>query len=375
MKIYLDNNATTPVDPRVVMEMERALKGEFGNPASVAHAWGWQAEELVKIAREKVAKAIGAKTNDIIFTSGATEAINLAILGLRKEKTRRIIHSSIEHKAVIDVCEEMRRSGFEVRIVPVNHLGLIDLDKLRRELNSPTLLVSIIAANNEIGTIQDIKAISKLCKERGALLHLDITQLLGKVKFNLEELGVDLASFSSHKIYGPKGVGALYASTQARDKLQPIIFGGGHERGLRSGTLNVPGIVGFGTAAGILSEELSKIENHVGRLTELMDRELRRQIPEIKLNGDPKNRILGNLNLRIPGINAGQLLAKLGTTIALSSSSACLSQTGGASHVLKAIGLTRQERDESFRIGIGRFNTVEEIGFAAEKIALTAKTI
>lgn len=375
MKVYLDNNATTPVDPRVVMEMERALKGEFGNPASISHAWGWQAEELVKIAREKVAKSIGAKTTDIIFTSGATEAINLAILGLRKEKLKRIIHSSIEHKSVIDISEEMRRIGFEVRVVPVNRAGFVDLDKLKRELNSPTLLVSVIAANNEIGTIQDIASINKLCKERGALLHLDITQLLGKVKFNIEEIGVDLASFSSHKIYGPKGVGALYASSRARDMLHPILFGGGHERGLRSGTLNVPGIVGFGTAAGILTEEFSKIENHVGRLTELMDRELQRQIPEIKLNGDDSKRILGNLNLRIPGVNASQLLSKLGTTIALSSSSACLSQTGGTSHVLKAIGLNQTERDESFRIGIGRFNTVEEIGFAAEKIALTAKTI
>ncbi len=375
MKVYLDNNATTPVDPRVKEAMARSLDTLWGNPASTVHAWGWQAEELVTIAREQVAQLLKVDPKEIIFTSGATEAINLAILGFREAKPKRILYSAIEHKAVLDVIEEIKNYGFETKQINVNDAGLLNLKMLKEELANPTLLVSIIAANNEIGTIQDLAAISKLCQERNALLHLDVTQLLGKEDFSAKEIKADLISCSAHKIYGPKGVGALAITQNAKDEIRPILFGGGHENGLRSGTLNVPGIVGFGEACKIARLELEQIRSHLIKLTDLLLSGLKEQIPNIKLNGCGDTRIPGNLNLCIPGLNVTSLLSKLSSEIALSSTSACLSKSSGGSHVLEAIGLTAEERASSFRIGIGRFNTEAEIEFAIKRIVTLAKKL
>ncbi len=375
MKVYLDNQATTPVDPRVVEAVHRTMKEEFGNPASTLHAWGWRAEELTNIAREQVAGIVGASPKNIYFTCGATESINTVILGLREAPIKRVAHSSIEHKAVTYASKELERVGFTREVIPVSSLGNISLEYLETTLKTPTQLLSVIAANNEIGTIQDLQSISKACKKNGTLLHLDVTQMVGKVPLNLRELGVDFASFSSHKIYGPKGVGALFATDDAAKLLRPIQFGGGQESGLRSGTLNVPGIVGFGLACKILQEEMSEIDEHVWALTKLLKNRLTDALPGISFNGDPEKRIPGNLNVRIPGVDSNRLIGSLALDIALTAASACLSKTAAASSVLEAIGLSEQTQRESFRIGIGRFNTRAEIEWAADKIITTSKKI
>jgi len=369
VRVYFDNNATTPTDPRISEIMSEIMTTQFGNPASTSHAWGWQAEELVNIANENIAGLLGCDPNSFIFTSGATESINLALLGLRGLKPKRICFSTIEHKAVLDVALELEKLGFEAVKINVDQQGLLDLEQLKSELQKPTAIFSLIAANNEIGTIQDLKKISEICKECHTFLHLDITQLLGKENFKLSDYSVDLASFSGHKIYGPKGVGALYASQRIRDELLPIIFGGGHQRGLRSGTLNVPGIVGLGKACEILTKEGSEVIRHISKLTKIAAEGLQTSVSKISINGSQKHRIAGNLNLRVPGLNASTLLSKLSNEIALSSSSACLSQTGSNSHVLEAIGLNKAERNSSFRISIGRFNTEEETVWAVNKIS------
>jgi cysteine desulfurase len=375
MKVYLDNQATTPVDPRVVEAISSTLKEEIGNPASSLHAWGWRTEELTNIAREQVASLIGANPKNIIFTSGATESINMTLLGLRESKIKRILHTTIEHKAVIYASQELERFGFSREQIPVDRDGRVIIESLENALKTPTQLVSVIAANNEIGTIQDMKAISKLCRQYGALLHLDITQLIGKVPFNISDLGADFASFSSHKMYGPKGVGALFGTQDALTQLRPILFGGGQEGGLRSGTLNVPGIVGFGLACKILQEEGELVDRHISGLTALLKEILSRDLEGVSFNGDPVNRIPGNLNVRIPGVDSSRLIGSLALNIALTAASACLSKTSASSLVLEAIGLSLQEQKESFRIGIGRFNTEEEIRWAAQKIVETAKKI
>ena len=373
--MYLDNQASTPVDPRVSEAVYQTMKEEFGNPASTLHAWGWRAEELTTIAREHVAKLVGANPKNIFFTCGATESINTVILGLRESNPKRILHSTIEHKAVTYASKELERFGFRREAIAVDSLGHISLSQLEDALKTPTLLVSVIAANNEIGTIQDISSISKLCKKYDALLHLDITQMVGKVPLDVSQLGADFASFSSHKIYGPKGVGALYATDTAAKLLRPIQFGGGQESGLRSGTLNVPGIVGFGLACKILKEEMAEVDNHVWALTRLLKNRLIEALPGIEFNGDPERRIPGNLNVRIPGVDSSRLIGSLALDIGLTAASACLSKNGTASSVLQAIGLSEQEQRSSFRIGIGRFNTREEIDWAAQRIVDAVKSL
>jgi cysteine desulfurase len=351
------------------------MRDEFGNPASTLHAWGWRAEELTTIAREHVAKLIGSNPKNILFTCGATESINTTILGLRESNPKRILHSTIEHKAVTYASKELERFGFSREAIAVDALGHVSLSQLEHALKTPTLLVSVIAANNEIGTVQDISSISKLCKKYGALLHLDITQMAGKVPLDISELGADFASFSSHKIYGPKGVGALYATDAAAKLLRPIQFGGGQESGLRSGTLNVPGIVGFGLACKILREEMVEVDNHIWALTRLLKNRLIEELPRIAFNGDPERRIPGNLNVRIPGVNSSRLIGSLALDIGLTAASACLSKNEAASSVLEAIGLSEDEQRSSFRIGIGRFNTKEEIDWAAQRIVDAVKSL
>lgn len=375
MKVYLDNQATTPIDPRVKEEIIRCYDNFWGNPASAGHAWGWQAEEMVNIARGRVARLIKGDEKGIVFTSGATESINLALLGFRDSKPKRVLYSAIEHKAVLDVTKELVHCGFEAVQIRVDNSGRLDLEMLKNELVKPTLIVSIIAANNEIGTIQDLYEIKKLCRSKNALLHLDITQLLAQKEFDYSKIGADLLSFSSHKMYGPKGIGVLYLNQIARDEIRPIIFGGGHQSGLRAGTLNTTSISGLGIACKILSEELPEIQNHLLKLSNRALDNLRAQIPEITINGSTEHRLPGNLNMSLPGLNASDLLAKLASKVALSTTSACLSKSGGSSYVLEAIGLTPAQRVSSFRLSPGRFNTIEEIDFATNEIFSTYKTL
>lgn len=371
MSIYLDNNASTQLDPRVIKEMQEAMQEQYGNPASVTHAWGWRAEELIKIARERIAQAIGAKNSqEIVFTSCATEASNLAILGhYELAKHKRFIISAIEHKATLECTKILRSKGSEVVILNTDNLGLIDLEQLERELKKPTDLVSIIGANNEIGTIQDLNAISKLVKSANSLLHLDLVQALGKIELDFKTLNLDFASFSAHKIYGPKGVGALYVKSGNARLLKAQIVGGGQEHGLRAGTLNLVGIVGFGRAAQLASSELSENTIKITELTSTLFNGLRSKLQNLTLNGHPKQRILGNLNLRIDNIRAERLISALANKVALSSSSACLAQLGQSSHVLEAIGLNKTQIESSFRIGVGKFNTCSEISDAITLIA------
>jgi len=348
---------------------------EFGNPASTLHAWGWRAEEIANIAREQVAAVIGASAREIIFTSGATESINMTILGLREMEPKRVAHTTIEHKAVTYACHELERCGFARAEVPVDSMGRIKMNELESILKTPTLILSVIAANNEIGTVQDIKRISELCKKHGTLLHLDITQLIGKVEVKIKEMGADFASFSSHKIYGPKGVGALYVAPESLSKLRPIMFGGGQERGLRSGTVNVPGIAGFGLACELLRKESPQVKEHITKLTALLKETLETNLRELTINGHLEHRIPGNLNVRIAGVDSSRLIGNLAMDVGLTAASACLSQSVASSSVLAAIGLSTQEQKESFRIGIGRFNTEDEISWAAAKLIETARSL
>jgi len=368
MKVYLDNNATTPVDPRVIEAMLVALQKHFGNPASATHAWGWEAEALVEIAREAVASCIGAAKEEIVFTSGATEALGLAIQGLAAAGPKRMLCTTIEHKAVLDNLWLLKRKGFSIEFIPVDKEGCVDISTLEMLLKQPTRLTCIIGANNEIGTTQDLSAIGALCRKHNSLLLADLVQATGKIAFNVGALPVDLAAFSAHKIYGPKGCGALFIRRQVIPEIEPMLVGGGHERNLRSGTLNVPGIVGFGKAAALVKSELREIQLHLNTLTQRLLIKLRAEIPAIVLNGSSTSRIPGNLSLSLPKADAVKILSKLASSVALSASSACLSGSKTGSHVLKAIALTEAQQRSTIRLGIGRFNTVEEIDYAAERI-------
>ena len=365
MKVYLDNNATTQIDPRVLEAMRGAFEIHFGNPASISHGWGWAAEELVKIAREELSQSIGATSKEVIFTSSATESISMLFQGIRHLTPKRVLCSTIEHKAVLDNGAALERyEGFELVTIPVDRLGRLKLNVLQSALKTPSALVSIIAANNEIGTIQDLKEISNICKKADVPLHLDLTQAFGKIAINFKELDCQFASISAHKIYGPKGVGAFICGESSRSSIRPILLGGGHELGLRSGTLNVPGIVGLGKAAKFVTEDFGVIRTAVTKLADKLLNGLRAKIPSLSLNGDPANRIIGNLNLLVPGIKASRIMSKLASSVAISSTSACVSHLQGTSHVLKAIGLSKEDQECSIRIGVGRFNTEAEIEFA-----------
>lgn len=371
MRVYLDNNATTPVDPLVITAMQRALDPLFGNPASALHAWGWEAAALVKIAREQIADLITGEPDEITFTSGATESINLALFGMREAATKRIVLSAIEHQASLDCGRELAHRGFAIESIAVDNNGVVQLDELERTLRTaPTQLVSIVAANNEIGTLQDLPAIVRIGHAHGALVHLDCAQWCGKLPLDVKAVAVDLVSISAHKIYGPKGIGALWARRDIRHMIHPLIFGGGHEHGLRSGTLNVPGIVGFGKAAELAKLHLVSERNPIRTLTELFWHALSGKIPDLALNGpELQSRLPGNLNIRLPRPTSALLIARLASKVALSASSACTSALGHESHVLAAIGLSEGERAASLRVGIGRMNTEDEILFAAEEIA------
>jgi cysteine desulfurase len=376
--IYLDNQATTPVDQRVVDAMLPYFTEYFGNPSSINHQYGWEAEAAVKNARKILANAINASPEEIIFTSGATEANNLAIKGIAEayfQKGQHIITVATEHNAVIDPCKYLETLGFEITIIPVEKDGLIDLNLLEKNIRDDTILVSIMAANNEIGVLQPIAEIGKICHQRNIIFHTDAAQAIAKIPLDVQAMQIDLMSFTGHKIYAPKGIGALYVRRRnPRVKLAPQQHGGGHERGMRSGTLCTPQIVGFGKAIEIAISEQQKESD---RITKLRDKlwKLVSQIEGIYLNGHATQRLAGNLNISCEGVDGAALLLGLQSVMAVSSGSACSSTSTAPSHVLTALGHSEKLAYASIRFGIGRFNTEEEIEIVAQQVISTVQSL
>jgi cysteine desulfurase len=367
-RIYLDNHSTTPVDPGVLDAMLPFFTESFGNAASSGHLFGWEAADAVEIARKQTASLMGAKPEEIVFTSGATESDNLALKGIAealRAKGNHIITTTIEHRAVLDSCRILEQQGFEVDYLPVDERGLVNPDDVRKAIRKETVLISIMHSNNEIGVVQDLAAIGKMCREHAVLFHTDAAQSAGKIHFDVESLGVDLASFSAHKLYGPKGIGALYVrSANPRIELKPIMSGGGQERGLRSGTLNVPAIVGFGAACAIALEQEAEEGDRILKLRERLRTGLSNELEGVFANGDLQQRLPGNLNLSFSDIRASELMSAINDEIAVSSGSACSSESGRSSHVLRAIGLPDELADSSIRFGVGRFNQASDIEYA-----------
>ena len=381
--IYMDNHATTRLDPRVLEAMLPYFTDIFGNAASSNHAFGWQAKEAVDAARETIAAAVGAKSREIIFTSGATESNNLAIRGVAEragQKGKHLLSACTEHPSVLDPLGKLGRRGFEVTLLPVVHAlepnaGQIVLEQLADALRPDTILVSIMLANNEIGVIQPIAEIARICHERGVLVHTDATQAVGKIPVHVERLGVDLMSFTAHKLYGPKGTGVLYVRRRTPPiRLEPLIYGGGHEAGLRSGTLNVPGIVGFARAVELAVQEMPEEASRLRGLRDGLYHGLVASVPQTMLNGpalDPPGlRLPGNLNLSFAGVEGEAILLNL-REIALSSGSACTSATPEPSHVLRALRIGDEAVRSSLRFGLGRFNTSQEVNVVVERLAET----
>jgi len=372
MPIYLDNNATTRCDPRVVEAMMPYLTEVFGNAGSRNHAYGWAAQEGVELAREQTATMLGADAKEIVFTSGATESDNLAVLGVArfyKDKGRHIITSNIEHKAVLDACHALEKEGFEITYLPVDQVGMISAEQVREAIRPDTILVTIMWANNEIGTINPIAEIGAVCRDKGVLFHTDGVQGFGRVPFDAKEMNVDLVSISGHKIYGPKGIGALYVRRgRPRIRLEPMLFGGGQERGIRSGTHAVHQIVGLGKAAELSVEALTNGE--IERVKGLRDRlwdELRANIDELYLNGSWEHRLPNNLNASFAYCEGEAMMMAI-KELAVSSGSACTSASLEPSYVLRALGVTEDLAHTSIRFGLGRFNTDADIDFAVKLI-------
>jgi cysteine desulfurase len=371
LPIYMDNHATTPLDPRVLEAMMPYLTGIFGNAASRNHSFGWEAERAVDKAREQVAKIIGASAKEIIFTSGATESNNLAIKGIAemyRERGNHIITQATEHKAVLDTCKKLEKQGYRVTYLPVQADGLIDIEDLKRAIDDQTILVSIMFANNEIGVVQPIREIGKLCHEKGVLFHTDAVQAVGKIPVNVIDDNIDVLSLSGHKIYGPKGVGALYVRRRnPRVQIAEQINGGGHERGMRSGTLNVPGIVGLGAACEICQNEMAGEAAREIDLREYLKAKLENALDYTQINGNMDHHLPGNLNMSFIYVEGESLLMGI-NDIAVSSGSACTSATLEPSYVLKSLGLGDDVAHSSIRFGIGRFNTKAEVDYVADKI-------
>ncbi len=372
LPIYMDNHATTPVDPRVVEAMLPYFTTKFGNAASRNHSFGWEAEEAVDLARNQIAAIIGGKSKEIIFTSGATESDNLAIKGVvefYKEKGNHIVTCVTEHKAVLDSCRTLERQGkATVTYLPVDKYGMVDPEDVRKAITDKTVLISIMYANNEIGTIHPVREIGKIAKEKGVIFHCDAVQAVGKIPVNAEADGIDLLAMSGHKIYGPKGVGALWVRSKGpRVRLTPIIDGGGHERGMRSGTLNVPGIVGFGKACEIARAEMAEEAVRLSGLRNRLQAGLFERLDEIYLNGHPTERLPGNLNLSFAYVEGESLLMGI-NDVAVSSGSACTSATLEPSYVIRALGIDEELAHSSIRFGLGRFNTEEDVDYVTERV-------
>src|SRR3989441_3084577 len=378
LPIYMDNHATTPVDPRVLEAMLPFFGEKFGNAASRNHSFGWSAEEAVENARAQIARLVNANPKEIIFTSGATESNNLAIKGVAemyREKGNHIITQVIEHKAVLDTCKRLEKYGFEVTYLPVEKDGRINLDDLRRAITPKTILISIMYANNEIGVINPIAEIGKIAKEKGVFFHVDGVQAAGKVPVDVQKDNIDLLSLSGHKIYGPKGVGALYVRRRnPRVQLSAIIDGGGHERGMRSGTLNVPGIVGLGKACEIAQKEMPEESARMLSLREHLRKGLEAKLDEVFINGSIEHRLPNNLNMSFAYVEGESLLMGI-NDIAVSSGSACTSATLEPSYVLKALGVGEDLAHTSIRFGLGRFNTQEEVDYVTDRVVETVNRL
>ena len=370
-KIFLDNNSTTQLDPIILDKMIPFFITIYGNPSSRTHSFGWEAEAHIEKSRHKIADAINCEPNEIIFTSGATESNNLAIQGLANEKLDSIITMSSEHKAVLDICKFLEKKGTEIIYLSPNKNGLINLDKLKDKVKLNPQLISVMHANNEIGVIQPIKEIGKICKQKKIIFHVDAAQSLGKINIDVKKMNIDLLSLSSHKIYGPKGIGCLYINKNIK-KISPLFFGGTQEKKIRPGTLPVPLIVGFGEACKIAQEKLDEENDRILKLRNLLIDKIINEIPDTIINGDLKRRIAGNVNFSFPSLKGKSILPKM-INIAVSSGSACTSSSPKPSHVLKSIGLKNELINSSLRMCIGRFNTKNEINLAAETIIKAVK--
>jgi cysteine desulfurase len=375
--IYLDYQATTPMDPRVLEAMMPYFTHQFGNPHSRSHSYGWEAEEGVEKARGQVAKLIGADEKEVIFTSGATESNNLAIRGVAefyKDRKNHIVTTVTEHKCVLDTCRHLEQSGFEVTYLPVQKNGLIDLEALRAAVTDKTVVVSVMAVNNEIGVIQPLAEIGKICREKKAFFHTDAAQAVGKIPLDVEAMNIDLMSISGHKIYGPKGIGALYVRRKPRVRLVPLIVGGGQERGFRSGTLPTPLCVGLGEAAEIAMNEMEGEAKRLAKLQARMLKGLQDRLPEIFINGDLEHRIPGNLNISFAYVEGESLMMGI-KNLAVSSGSACTSASLEPSYVLRALGVDEELAHTSLRIGLGRFTTEHEVDTAVDELVRHVKKL
>lgn len=377
--IYLDNHSTTPMDPRVLEVMLPYFTEKFGNAASRNHAFGWEAEEAVENARKQIAKLIHADAKEIVFTSGATESDNLALKGVVEmyhEKGDHIITSATEHRAVLDTAKALEaKRGIKVTYLPVDKFGMVNPEDVRNAITDKTILISVMFANNEIGTINPLKEIGKIAKEKGVLFHCDATQGVGKVPINVQEMGIDLMSFTGHKIYGPKGIGALYVRKKnPRVRIAAQMDGGGHERGMRSGTLNVPGIVGFGAACALAQKEMPEESARLRGLRDKLKKTLETELDEVYVNGSLEHRLPHNLNISFAYVEGESLLMGI-NDVAVSSGSACTSATLEPSYVLKALGAGDDLAHSSIRFGLGRFNTEEEIDYVGNKVVEVVKKL
>jgi cysteine desulfurase len=378
LPIYMDNHATTPVDPRVVEAMLPFFTEKFGNAASRNHEFGWQAEEAVENARAQIARLINATPKEIVFTSGATESTNLAIKGaaeMYREKGNHIITQVTEHKATLDTCKRLEKYGYEVTYLPVEKDGRINLEDLRRAITPKTILISIMYANNEIGVVQPIAEIGKIAKEKGIFFHCDAVQAVGKIPVDVQKDGIDIMSISGHKIYGPKGVGAIYVRRKnPRVQLSAIIDGGGHERGMRSGTLNVTGIVGLGKACELCQIEMAAEDKRLRALRDRLKDSIMSRLDETYINGSMEHRLPHNINISFAFVEGESLLMGI-NDVAVSSGSACTSATLEPSYVLKALGVGEDLAHTSIRFGLGRFNTQEEVDYVADRVVETVNRL
>jgi cysteine desulfurase len=375
LPIYLDNHATTPLDPRVLNAMLPFLSGKFGNAASHSHSFGWEANAAVAAARQQIAALIHASPNEIVFTSGATESDNLALKGVAevlRDRGNHIITAVTEHKAILDSCKHLEKLGYRITRLPVSRDGLIDLAQLADAFTKQTILVSIMAANNETGVVQPLEEIGRLCRERGVLFHSDAVQALGRMPLDVERLNLDLVSLTAHKCYGPKGCGALYVRKEVT--ITPLIDGGGHEQGMRSGTLNVPGIVGFGKACEIALKDMPEESCRIAGLRNRLRDRLTAELTDVSINGSMEHRLPGNLNICFHNVDAETLMAAI-RDVAVSSGSACNSEKIDPSHVLTALGLSDEAAGSSIRFGIGRFNSQAEIDYVAALVVEAVKKL
>ena len=375
-RIYLDYNSTTPCDPRVVEEMLPYFSEIFGNSSSSSHSFGWDAEEAVDIARTHVSELINSKQNQLYFTSGATEAINIGLIGTCeacKKIGNHIITCKTEHRVVLNTCQELEKRGFRITYLDVDTNGKIDLEELDEAICIDTILVCFMYANNETGIIHPIQNISQMAHKRGVKVMSDVTQAVGKIPFDIESSGIDIAAFSAHKMYGPKGIGALYLRSRSADNISPILFGGGHEKGLRPGTLNIPAIVGFGAASKLCLEAMNQEGHRLKEFRDLIEHELM-QLGDTKINSSTASRLPHMSNITFSGIDGSKLLRRMGN-LALSQGSACSSGTIEPSHVLLSLGHSKEAALSSIRIGLGRFTTLQEVEITIETIKYAVKSL